>query len=99
MQQPFTRNKLHGRRCNPQVLFLYNYIEVIDLHKANISHFLLKEYNILRRILEGKAVKRILGYTEDHVALLMEDGTIVRFLHLEDELILDVEFANQICSP
>lgn len=63
------------------------------MHGANISRLLLKEYNLLRRVLEGKAVKRILGYTEDHVALLMEDGTIVKFLHLEDELIMDIETA------
>lgn len=51
---------------------------------------------MLRRVLEGKAVKRILGYTEDHVALLMEDGTVVKFLHFEDELIMDIESACQL---
>lgn len=66
------------------------------MHGANISRLLLKEYNLLRRVLEGKAVKRILGYTEDHVALLMEDGTVVKFLQLEDELIMDIEMVCQL---
>jgi hypothetical protein len=69
---------------------------VVSLHGLNISRLLLKEYNLLRRVLEGKAVKRILGYTEDHVALLMEDGTVVKFLHFEDELIMDIETVCQL---
>ena len=63
------------------------------MHKACISRYLLKEYDTLRKVLEGKAIKRILGYTEECVSLLMEDGTIVRFLPLEDELISDIEIS------
>lgn len=66
------------------------------MHRANISRLLLKEYNLLRRVIEGKAIKRVLRYTEDQVALLMEDGTIVKFLNLEDELIMDIEIACQM---
>ncbi len=61
------------------------------MQRQNISSWLLREYELLRRILEGKAVEKILAYTENHVSLLLEDGTIVKFLHLEDELIFDVD--------
>lgn len=61
------------------------------MNRENISSWLHREYMVLSRFVEGKAVAKILGYTENHIALLMEDGTIVKFLHLEDELIFEIE--------
>lgn len=61
------------------------------MDKGLISHLLWDDYHLLAKYLEGSTIKKILDCTETHVALLLEDGIIVKFLHLEDEIIFDVE--------
>ncbi|HWP97121.1 MAG TPA: hypothetical protein VN426_09740 [Syntrophomonadaceae bacterium] len=63
------------------------------MHGSGFSRYLLNEHHTLRRFLEGKSIKKILGCTDTCIALLMDDGTIVKFLQLEDELIFDIEAA------
>lgn len=59
--------------------------------KAHISELLMDDYQMLARYLEGKSIKKILACTETQVALLLDDGVIIKFLQLEDELIFDIE--------
>lgn len=54
----------------------------------------MEEQHTLRRFLEGKSIKKIIGCSDTCIALLMEDGTIVKFMHLEDELIFDILTAS-----
>lgn len=56
-----------------------------------ISHLLLEDYHLLAKYLEGSRIKKILNCTETHIALLLEDDIIIKFLHFEDEIIFDVE--------
>lgn len=63
------------------------------MHGSGFSRCLFNEQHTLRRFLEGKSVKKILGCTATCITLLMDDGTIVKFLQLEDELIFDIEGA------
>ncbi|WP_157049012.1 hypothetical protein [Syntrophomonas palmitatica] len=46
---------------------------------------------MLKNYLEGKTVKRILSCTENSISILLEDGVIVDFVHLEDEIIFDIK--------
>lgn len=62
--------------------------------KARISELLMDDYQMLARYLEGKSIKKILSCTETQVALLLDDGIIIKFLHLEDELIFDIKIAE-----
>lgn len=46
--------------------------------------------------MEGNSIKSILACTEKNIAMLMENGIIINFLHLEDELIFDIELPTQV---
>jgi len=58
--------------------------------RCQVSKFLLDDYHMLSRYMEGKAVKKILNCTENNITMLMEDGIIVDFSNLEDEIIFDI---------
>lgn len=61
------------------------------MYKGLISNLLLEDYHLLARYLEGSTIKKILDCTETHIALLLENDIIIKFLHFEDEIIFDVE--------
>lgn len=63
----------------------------------NISSLLIDDYRMLSNYIEGKTVRKIIACTENQIALLMENGIIIRFLQLEDELIFDVEPCMKSC--
>lgn len=65
---------------------------------ARVSKLLLDDFDMLSRYLEGKAVKKILNCTETTITLLMEDGIIVDFSHLEDEIIFDISLPASFSS-
>ncbi|MBO8159863.1 hypothetical protein [Thermosyntropha sp.] len=48
-------------------------------------------YNLLANYTEGKKIKKVLGLSETHVTLLMEDDVIIQFMLLEDEIIFDIK--------
>lgn len=58
--------------------------------RCQVSKFLLDDYDMLSRYIEGKAVKKILNCTETNITMLMEDGIIIDFSNLEDEIIFDI---------
>ncbi|MDD2586097.1 MAG: hypothetical protein PHT79_08665 [Syntrophomonadaceae bacterium] len=60
-----------------------------------VSLLLVDDYRLLTRYLEGKVIKKIVACTEKNVAMLLEDGIIIHFLQLEDELIFDIELPAQ----
>ncbi len=60
--------------------------------KSNkVSPWLRDDYQMLADYMVGNRVERILSLTETHIILLMEDNVIIKFSHLEDELIFDIE--------
>ena len=66
-------------------------LEVMKMAKVQISELLMDDYRMLAHYLEGKSIKKILSCTETQVALLLDDNTIVKFLHFEDDLIFDIK--------
>lgn len=46
---------------------------------------------MLVNYLEGQRISQVLTFTEQSVALLLENNTVVVFSNLEDELIVDLE--------
>ncbi|MGS0763889.1 hypothetical protein [Syntrophomonas curvata] len=58
--------------------------------RCQVSKLLLDDYDMLSRYMEGKAVKMILNCTENNISMLMEDGIIIDFSNLEDEIIFDI---------
>lgn len=61
------------------------------MNKGIVSNLLLEDYHLLVKYLEGSTIRKILDCTETHIALLLENDIIIKFLHLEDEIIFDVE--------
>lgn len=61
------------------------------MNKGNISNLLLDDYHLLVKYLEGNTIRKILDCTETHIALLLDNDIIIKFLHFEDEIIFDVE--------
>lgn len=59
--------------------------------KNTISPLLFDDYNLLSRYVEGKRIIKIKDCTETHISLLLEDGILLDFLYLEDEVIFDIE--------
>jgi len=57
---------------------------------GQISKFLIDDYQMLTRYMEDKAIKKILNCTETNITLLMEDGIIIDFSNLEDEILFDI---------
>ncbi|MDD2621309.1 MAG: hypothetical protein PHC92_11660 [Syntrophomonadaceae bacterium] len=51
---------------------------------------------MLRNYVEGKKVQKVISCTENQISLLMEDGNIISFLQLEDELIFDIEPSRSV---
>lgn len=66
------------------------------MQAASVSALLRDDYLLLQRYLEGKAIKRILNCTETKVSMLIENGVIVDFIHLEDEIIFDIKLPPQL---
>lgn len=61
------------------------------MNNKNVSSWLLEDYQMLVDYMEGNTIERILSLTDTHVILLMKDNVIIKFSHLEDELIFDIE--------
>jgi hypothetical protein len=61
------------------------------MRAASVSALLRDDYLFLQQHLEGKAIKRILQCTETNVSMLIENGVIIDFIHLEDEIIFDIK--------
>lgn len=59
--------------------------------KSIVSKFLVDDYNLLVKYLEGNTIKKVLDCTETYITLLLANNIIIKFLHLEDEIIFDVE--------
>jgi len=57
---------------------------------GQISKFLIEDYQMLIRYMEGKAIKKILNCTETNITILMEDDIIIDFSNLEDEILFDI---------
>lgn len=57
---------------------------------GQVSKFLTEDYQMLSRYIEGKAIKKILICTESNITMLMEDGIIIDFSNLEDEILFDI---------
>jgi hypothetical protein len=45
---------------------------------------------LLARYTEGKYIDKILACRETKISLLLSDGTIVDFVQMEDEIIVDI---------
>ena len=61
------------------------------MKNKRVSYWLMDDYQMLADYMEGNIVKKILSLTETHVILLMKDNVVIKFSHLEDELIFDIE--------
>lgn len=61
------------------------------MYKGQISDMLLDDYLMLSEYLEGKKIRKVLDCTETHIAILLENDIIIKFIHLEDEIIFDIE--------
>ncbi len=61
------------------------------MNNKKVSPWLLEDYQMLVDYMEGNTIERILSLTDTHVILLMKDNVIIKFSHLEDELIFDIE--------
>jgi hypothetical protein len=56
-----------------------------------VSNLLRDEFRMLVDHLEGQKISQILSFTEQSLALLLENNLVVVFSNLEDELIVDLE--------
>ena len=61
------------------------------MDNKKVPPWLMDDYQMLAEYMEGNTVERILSLTETHIILLMADHVIIKFSHLEDELIFDIE--------
>ncbi len=61
---------------------------------AQVSSWLQDDFNMLKNYLEGKIVKRVLSLTENDISILLEDGIIIDFVYLEDEITFDIKIPN-----
>ncbi|NLJ72513.1 MAG: hypothetical protein GX333_05845 [Syntrophomonadaceae bacterium] len=59
--------------------------------KNMISNLLVEDYNLLAKYLEGSTIKKVLDCTETSISLLLANHIVVKFIHLEDEIIFDLE--------
>ncbi|MDD3024605.1 MAG: hypothetical protein PHE26_11975 [Syntrophomonadaceae bacterium] len=66
------------------------------MNKSLFSRLLIDDYRMLRNYVEGKKVQKVISCTENQISLLMEDGNIISFLQLEDELIFDIEPSRSV---
>lgn len=66
-------------------------VEVIMMVKKRISTWLADDYHLLDRHIVGKTVQNVLCCTEQAITLLMDDGTVIDFLPLEDEVLFDIK--------
>lgn len=55
-----------------------------------ISYYLFEDYQLLKRYLEGKKIKKVTECTENIISLLLEDGVLLKIFFLEDELFFDI---------
>lgn len=65
------------------------------MQTASVSALLRDDYLLLQSYLEGHMIKQILKCTETKVSILIENGVIVDFIHLEDEIIFDIKLPSQ----
>ncbi|HAA09915.1 MAG: hypothetical protein ACOX6F_00025 [Syntrophomonadaceae bacterium] len=61
------------------------------MNTPQVSSLLWDEFSMLVNYLEGQRISQVLTFTEQSVALLLENNTVVVFSNLEDELIVDLE--------
>jgi hypothetical protein len=61
------------------------------MNTPQVSSQLWDEFSMLVNYLEGQRISQVLTFTEQSVALLLENNTVVVFSNLEDELIVDLE--------
>ena len=61
------------------------------MSNKKVPLWLLEDYQMLVDYMEGNTIEKILSLTDTHVILLMEDKVVIKFSHLEDELIFDIE--------
>lgn len=61
------------------------------MSNKKVSPWLLEDYQMLVDYMEGNTIEKVLSLTDTHVILLMEDKVVIKFSHLEDELIFDIE--------
>ncbi len=55
-----------------------------------VSDLLIDDYQLLKRYVEGKKIKKIVECTETIISLLIEDGILLKIFFLEDELLFDI---------
>lgn len=60
------------------------------MNNNKVSPWLLEDYQMLVDYLEGNTIEKVLSLSDTHVILLMKDNVIIKFSHLEDELIFDI---------
>ncbi|QGT98846.1 hypothetical protein SYNTR_0253 [Candidatus Syntrophocurvum alkaliphilum] len=56
-----------------------------------ISSFLIDDYKFIAKHIVNKSITQIIEFTETHISIMLDDGTIISFSNLEDELILDIK--------
>ena len=61
------------------------------MNTPQVSSLLWDEFSMLVNYLEGQRISQVLTFTEQSVALLLENNTVVVCSNLEDELIVDLE--------
>lgn len=61
------------------------------MSNKKVSPWLLEDYQMLVDYMEGNTIEKVLSLTDTQVILLMEDKVVIKFSHLEDELIFDIE--------
>ncbi|NLB52855.1 MAG: hypothetical protein GX808_07940 [Syntrophomonadaceae bacterium] len=60
------------------------------MNNYKVSPWLLEDYQMLVDYMEGNTIEKVLSLSDTHVILLMKDNVIIKFSHLEDELIFDI---------
>ncbi|HOQ09460.1 MAG TPA: hypothetical protein PLG09_04995 [Syntrophomonadaceae bacterium] len=56
-----------------------------------VSNQLWDDFRLLADHLEGQTIRQVITFTENSVALLLENNLVVVFSNLEDEIIVDLE--------
>jgi len=60
------------------------------MREGPVPDWLGDDRALLARYTEGKYIEKILACRETEVSLLLSDGTIVDFVQMEDEIIVDI---------
>ena len=59
-----------------------------------VSTLLLDDYHLLLRYVEGKAIHKIIYFTETKICFELEDNTRLNISNLEGELIFDIQLPS-----